>query len=249
MPRRLAVLLALSLVPACGAPAEAPAAPDVVPAVVPSAGQAVRVGGSADVLARNADGHYTAPRVALDTPLPQGYPPPTPPGAIELKSYPPVRRAEVRGQGDPDDGMNDAFWPLFRHIQQHDIAMTTPVEMDFRDLPAPGASGEPATRDWSMSFLYRTPELNATGQEGVVTVRDAEGLTVLAVGLRGDYGMDLVQEGMARLEDWLARHPQWQPAGPWRTLYYNGPKLLFWNKWAEVQLPVRPAGAASAPAG
>jgi hypothetical protein len=73
----------------------------------------------------------------------------------------------------------------------------------------------------------------------VVTVRDAEGLTVLAVGLRGDYGMDLVQDGMRQLEAWLAGHPGWEPAGDWRTLYYNGPKLLFWNKWAEVQLPVR----------
>jgi len=90
-----------------------------------------------------------------------------------------------------------------------------------------------------MAFLYRTAEQNATGTEGEVVVRDAEPVTVVAIGMKGDYGMKLVERGAKEIEDWLAANPEWEAAGGWRSLYYNGPSLDFWNKWAEVQIPVR----------
>ena len=95
-----------------------------------------------------------------------------------------------------------------------------------------------------MAFLYREPDMNKVGVEGSVTVRDAAPVTVVAVGLSGNYSMKLVNSGMREIEDWLAANPQWKPAGSWRTLYYNGPTLFFWNKWAEVQIPVVPASEA-----
>lgn len=181
------------------------------------------------------DGDFRAGPCRIDTPLPEGYPRPTPPGAIELKSYPLVRRAEVSGQGGPDAGMNRAFWPLFNHIKKHDIAMTSPVEVDYRDLDG---SSSAAPREWSMAFLYRRSDMNEPGVEGPVRVRDAEPITVIAVGLKGDYSMDLVRRGRAEIDAWLAANPEWTAAGPWRALYYNGPALFWWNKWAEVQRPV-----------
>ncbi len=168
--------------------------------------------------------------------MPEGYPPPTPPGAIDLKTYPSVRAAEVDGTGDPDSGMNGAFWPLFNHIKEHSIAMTSPVEMTYRGLQG---SAQPDPSAWSMAFLYRRPELNQAGVEGRVVVRDTEPMTVIAIGMKGSYSMDLVQRGMRKIEDWLAANPHWEAHGEWRSLYYNGPSLLFWNKWAEVQHPVR----------
>lgn len=202
---------------------------------VPSVGGSIRVGGDMTAEAVGADGDYRSGPCRIDTPLPVGYPSPTPPGAIELKSYPGVRRAIVRGQGSPDSGMNQTFWPLFNHIKKHEIAMTSPVEMNYTDLKNPGEN----SREWSMAFLYRTPELNSTGREGAVAVEDAPPLTVVAIGLKGDYSMDLVDRGMRLIEAWLASHPEWTAAGSWRSLYYNGPSLAWWNKWAEVQLPVR----------
>lgn len=90
----------------------------------------LRVGGDFDaqISGENGDWRYALSRV--DTELPEGYPPPTPPGAIELKKYAEVRRAEVSGRLNPNLGMNLGFWPLFQHIQRNDIAMTAPVEMN-----------------------------------------------------------------------------------------------------------------------
>jgi len=132
--------------------------------------------------------------------------------------------------------MDRAFWPLFNHIKSHDIAMTSPVELDFRDLEA-GTSSDP--REWSMAFLYRSPGLNRPGTEGPVEVLDAQPVTVIAVGLKGDYSMSLVRRGVAELDAWMDDHPELEFDGPWRVLYYNGPALFWWNKWAEVQRPVR----------
>lgn len=205
---------------------------------VPAPGQSVRVGGDLSTSITGASGDYRSGPCRIDTPLPQGYPAPTPPGAIDLKTYPAVRLAEVAGSGNPDRGMNRAFWPLFNHIKRHDMAMTSPVEMTYSGIGADPAAQPQA---WNMAFLYRTPDMNATGVEGSVTVRDAQPTTVLAAGLKGDYSMSLVERGRRTVQEWLASNPQWVIAGDWRSLYYNGPALFFWNKWAEVQVPVRPA--------
>jgi hypothetical protein len=204
---------------------------------VPAPGQSTRVGGDTAIATTGSDGDLRADGLRIDTPLPVGYPPPTPPGAIDLKTYPSLRLAEVASTGNPDRQMNRAFWSLFNHIKQHDIAMTSPVEMTFEDPRAARTSGT----GWTMAFLYRTPDMNRVGEEGEVLVRDAQPLTVVAVGLKGNYSMALVDRGMVQIEDWLAENPQWKPAGTWRTLYYNGPKLAWWNKWAEVQMPIEPA--------
>lgn len=182
------------------------------------------------------DGDFRSGPCRVDTPLPAGYPVPTPPDAIDLKTYPAARLAEVRGSGDPDRGMNDAFWPLFNHIKKHDIAMTSPVEMNYAGLEG-DAPAKPES--WSMAFLYRTPDMNATGPDGKVVVRDVPPVTVLSIGVKGDYSMALVEKGRESLRDFLAANPRWRIAGEWRALYYNGPSFFFWNKWAEVQVPVR----------
>lgn len=208
------------------------------PIEAPPTGASTRVGGDLHAVVTGTDGNYRAGASRIDTPLPVGYPAPTPPGAIDLKTYPSVRMAEVAGSGNPDSGMNRAFWPLFNHIKKHDIAMTSPVEMSYSGL---GHGESPRPTSWSMAFLYRTPELNATGNDGAVVVRDADSITVLAVGIKGDYSMSLVDRGRRHLEGWLAENPGWRAAGDWRSLYYNGPSLLYWNKWAEVQVPVRRA--------
>jgi len=206
--------------------------------IAPDPGRSVRVGGDLNAQVSTEDGMYSADPCSIDTPLPQGYPAPTPPGSIDLKTYPLVRMAEVQGSGDPDAGQSRAFWPLFNHIKGHDIAMTSPVEMNYHGMPG---SERPSPDSWSMAFLYRTPELNATGVEGRVTVRDADPVTVVAIGLKGNYSMTLVQSGMEQIEQWLTANPQWEVAGDWRALYYNGPSLMWWNKWAEVQLPIKPS--------
>ena len=193
-----------------------------------------RVGGDLDAAVSTKRGEYRFGRMRIESALPEGYPAPTPPGAIELKRYPAVRRAEVSGSADPDRGRNNAFWPLFQHIKRREIAMTSPVEMDYRDF---SADGEPGS--WTMSFLYRTADLGPTGRDGAVTVADAPAVTVISVGVRGRYDMGNYSAGIAALEQWLKDHAdEWRRAGDGRAFYYNSPFVREADKWSEVQIPV-----------
>lgn len=213
-----------------------------------------RVGGEPEAeVVRNGE-FFRAGIVFTDAPLPEGYPRPTPPGAIEIKTYPSVRRAEFRVDRPTgaDTGMNLAFFPLFQHIQRRDIAMTSPVEMDydpsmFRDmadkLEIPDDA--PEVGGWVMSFLYRTPDLGPVGEDGRVMVVDTPPVTVLSLGYRGQYGSREVSKGLEVLTDWLDGNPQWEIAGPPRAFYYNGPNVRPANRWGEIQLPIRAAAPAT----
>lgn len=202
--------------------------------------QVFRVGGDMDAAVVQRGDNFYFGRCAITTPLPEGYPPPTPPGAIDLKRYPSIRRAEVDGGSNPDLGMNFAFWPLFRHIKDRGIAMTSPVEMDYRG----GGEGR-AGSEWTMSFVYRTADLGPTGEAGRVRVVDTEPMTVLALGGQGSYARRRVQDGVETLRRWLDEHPEWRAAGEPRALYYNGPEMPGSRKWYEVQIPVRQVSAES----
>lgn len=199
----------------------------------------VRVGGDLEATVNLRNGEFESGGCRITTPLPEGYPPPTPPGAIEIKRYPLVRRAAISGTMMPDWGMNFAFFPLFNHIKRHEIAMTSPVEVNYHGLGDDGA-GRPES--WTMSFLYRTPELAAAGvdpEDERILVEDVPPVTVAAIGVRGPYRMKLVNRGLARLHDWLAQQSEWEEAGEPRALFYNGPESSASNKWGEVQIPIR----------
>lgn len=233
-------LLFLAALCACAAsdPARTPDAP--APWPTPDA-PVLRVGGdrAAAVTSERAtkEGEdvvvWRFDRCAIDTPLPEGYPAPTPPDAIELKLYPLVRRAEVDDPKSP----TGAFYPLLRHIQSRQIAMTSPVEMDY----AAGPDGE--LRSESMSFLYRRPEQGPTGStESSVVVRDRPETVVLSIGVRGPLGPEALARSLDRLRAVLAEHADWAETGAVRTFEYNSPFVPLADRWAEVQLPVARRG-------
>ncbi len=204
---------------------------------VPPPGHVLRVGGDlqAEATWNGARGEWRSGDSRIDTPLPEGYPAPTPPGAIDIKTYPLVRRAEISGSGGRS---NSGFMPLFRHIQRNQIAMTSPVEMDYET----GEATTARTDRWTMSFLYRTQELGGTGtdpHDQRITVRDIEPVTVVSLGGRGSYANSRIESDLNTLTAWLAENPDWLPAGPPRALLYNGPSWTPWANWLEVHIPVR----------
>jgi hypothetical protein len=238
--------------PAAGAAPGSPAAP-ARPEGAPKAGESIRLVGDAEVKPTvSAEGAVLREMgMVVEAPLPAGYPAPTPPGMIELKTYPVVRRAEYSAKGSTNFGMNVGFWPLFNHIKDRDIAMTSPVEMDYRPdgERTPLDPMEDAGGSWTMSFLYRTTDLGPTGEDGRIKVVDLPELTVVSIGMRGGYGMGTVNAGLEKLREWFASQDQWEPAGNPRGLNYNGPQVPMRNKWSEVQVPVRrKAKKADAPA-
>ncbi len=236
--------------PATPAAPTAPAASPATPTTPPAAGTSVRLQGDASVVvaadARGMAGIAGTP-YRLSAPLPEGYPMPTPPGMLELKSYPSVRRAELDAGGNARVAMNLAFWPLFNHIKARDIPMTTPVEVD---LVADGAgaadeTARMAARRWTVSFLYRTTAQGPAGADGRIRVVDTEPVTVLSLGLAGWYSERVSDEALAAIDRWLAEHPQWEATGHPRSLNYSGPGD---EPWIEVQRPVRLRAAAPAAA-
>lgn len=248
---------------------ESGTAPSQPPAVIAiSAVKPIKVGGEAAFeierrVGELEDGEVSAYFVAgpmrTTAALPEGYPRPTPAGLIEIKAYPSVRRAEISVDASPRTGMNLAFFPLFRHIKNRDIAMTAPVEAD---LPAmaqqdaanlgmqndAGADGEAMT----VSFLYRTSDLGPIGEaEENVRVIDTKPVRVLSLGIRGTMGNDRIEREVARLYDWIEAQGErtigpdgvesagrWHADGSPRILGYNGPDVRRGDQWWEVQVPV-----------
>jgi hypothetical protein len=236
--------------PATENPKAAAAAPaPAIPTAPPAAGTGVRVAGeipdNVELVLEGEEWRFG--RMRIEAPLPKGYPPPTPADTMEIKTYPSVRRAEVTASGNSNLGSNLAFWPLFNHIKERDIAMTSPVEMDYRGMASEdGTTLDESKGTWTMSFLYRTADLGPTGEDGRVKIVDAPPVTVLSIGMRGGYGMSKVNEGLARLHEWLAANPQWKACGEPRALNYNGPAVRMKDKWSEVQIPVTLASGSAA---
>lgn len=195
----------------------------------------LRVGGDMEARVTGGDGDWRFARSRVDTPLPVGYPPPTPPGSIELKKYPPVRRAQYSGEINPNLGMNLGFFPLFRHISRKEIAMTSPVEMEYHGWDDAQSSPD----SWTMAFLYREPDLGTLGKDGNVIVADVEPITVLSVGLNGAYTTGTVQRGMTELREWLQAQQEWVQDGEPRAFFYNDPGVPRDRRWIEVQVPVK----------
>jgi hypothetical protein len=222
-----------------GAAAPAKPSPDDL-ALSVQAGQGIRVGGDMDTQVTFKDGVFSIGQCFINTPLPEGYPAPTPPGAIDLKRYPVVRRAEFSSWAESDVGMNVGFFPLFNHIKRRDIEMTSPVEMDYGKLDA-----KPDERNvWTMAFLYRRVDQAPAGDDPAdkrVKVVDTPEVLMISIGMRGAYGRNRVTAGVEQLREWLKANPGWEEAGEARALYYNGPERPNRHKWLEVQIPVRPA--------
>jgi hypothetical protein len=199
-----------------------------------------RVGGDREIAIEVVEGVYRCDRARIESPLPVGYPEPTPPGAIDIKEYPSVRRAEWIESDAAGGVMGGGFFPLFNHIKKREIAMTSPVEMDFAGLYSDFMNDEPAEEgETKMSFLYRTQALGPVGEDGKIVVRDTAPVTVLSIGVKG--GLDVALE-LDKLRTWLKAQDAWQVAGDPRMFVYNGPFTDPSWRWSEVQLPIRKRG-------
>lgn len=201
---------------------------------------------------------FIAGPMRIDSPLPEGYPRPTPAGAMEVKRYPAVRRAELTVEASPRWGMNQAFFPLFRHIKERDIAMTAPVEAEVPAMARGDTSAQDETQEASrtgamtVSFLYRTSDMGVAGQaEENIVVTDTKPITVLALGLRGTMGNDRIEREIDAVYAWLESQGdtntgpngeqaqgKWHAHGDPRILGYNGPSVPRRDQWWEVQVPV-----------
>lgn len=169
--------------------------------------------------------------------LSAGYPPPGPVGQIILKEYPSYRSATVTAKPG-QAGQRPMFNTLFEHIQENDIAMTAPVQMEYAS-PKDQEAGEAEPRLERMTFLYADDTIGATRQAGDVTVADHAAVTVLSIGFRGGYDDDRFASLAQQLRRWAADHSKRvRVTGPARMLGYNSPFVPSFLRYGEVQLPV-----------
>lgn len=176
-------------------------------------------------------------RPPAEASLPEGFPPPTPPGELRLKHYPSVRGAWVEVEGRLAGGLNAAFWPLFRHIQRQGIAMTAPVVADYASEPARSEAGR-----MEVAFLYPNQRMGRTSSDSSVAVRDSAPLLVVSIGVTGPYDLPTMRRALERLELWLHENGgTWERAGSPRRLMYQNPTWRNASRlYSEVEIPIAP---------
>lgn len=163
--------------------------------------------------------------------FPEGFPPPTSIGVIEVKQYPAYRGVTYVHQGDLTQATRQAFNPLFQHISSNNIAMTTPVEARY-------LQESDCQNQAEVSFLYSHPEITPQQIQSDVNITDTPTMKVLSIGIQGAYSWESYQVNLQRLKNWLKQHPEYEIVGSPRRLFYNSPMTPENLKYSEVQIPI-----------
>lgn len=165
-------------------------------------------------------------RPIIEAQMPAGFPQYTPVRDVQIKRYPAYRKVQAAASA------GRAFWTLFSHIKQNQIAMTAPVEMTYSDGQRP--------RESSMAFLYGRPDLGRSGKKDSVEVIDVPPKSVVSTGVRGPRTAQSVAEARARLHAWLEDNKaDYSSDGPLRVMAYNSPFVPRNRNYFEVEIPIR----------
>ena len=116
--------------------------------------------------------------------------------------------------------------------------MTAPVETRYPLITLreekPDERGEA-----EVSFLYRNTDIQPQQIAQGIKVKDHAPMTVVSVGIQGDYSYTNYQQHLKQLRAWLTRHPNYIVAGEPRCFFYDSPFVPDALKRSEVQIPVR----------
>ena len=150
----------------------------------------------------------------------------TEPGLTELKELPPGKLLEATGKGTYFENSNQLFSPLFRYIQQNNIAMTTPVEAHMEPGP--------------MYFWVSSKEAEkAVTDSDNVRVLNIPKRTVAARGGRGSYSKENFEKSKDILLDWIDQQPGIEATSEPFAVYWNGPFTPWFMKNYEVMVEIR----------
>jgi len=155
----------------------------------------------------------------------QAYPK-TPVGEIEIKTLPAATLIVSQSDKSYFEEDNQLFRPLFRYIQDRDIAMTTPVEAEMN----PGEM---------LFYIGGDAEAETLTGTDSVSVRKLPERTVASIGARGSYSSSNFREARAKLEKWLSNQSKWEAIGEAKGVFWDGPFTLWFLKQFEVHIPVK----------
>lgn len=147
-------------------------------------------------------------------------------GHFEIKVLPAATLIASQTEQSYFENNGTLFRPLFRYIQQHDIAMTTPVEAEI----SPGVMYFYIGSDITISDLPKSEK---------VEILNLPERMVASIGVRGSYNQANFAEAEARLRTWIETQEQYQVDGEARGVFWNGPMTPGFIKRFEVHLPIR----------
>jgi glutathione peroxidase len=151
--------------------------------------------------------------------------PRTPVGTIEIKTLPARTALVASASGDAFEDRGAAFRELFAYIQEEEIAMSIPV------------AASPTINE--MVFYVGTNSASRTlSSTNEVTVQTLSPLTVASIGLRGSYTRKNYEDGLAKLNAWLASQKEWQTNAAPYVVYWNSPFTLWFVRKSEIHIPV-----------
>ena len=146
-------------------------------------------------------------------------------GQTEIKTLPAAKLIASESDRGYFERNNSLFRPLFRYIQDNDIAMTTPVEAEM----------EPGIMYFYIGGDDAERELAATNEVRVVELPER---TMASIGARGSYSPANFAAAEAKLKAWIEAEGTHQATGPARAIYWNGPFTLGVLKRSEVHIPI-----------
>ena len=151
--------------------------------------------------------------------------PRTPVGRFEIKTLPPRQALAATAAGDAFEDRGAAFSKLFAYIRTNRVAMSVPVE------------ASAATNQMVFFVGPKSAGLALAAANGV-TVEAMPERTVASLGLRGSYTRKRHEDGLQRLQAWLARKPEWRACGEPYAVYWNSPFVPPFLRKSEIHLPV-----------
>lgn len=147
-------------------------------------------------------------------------------GQIEIKRLPAsklVSSKTTRGYFTND---NSLFRPLFRFLQQNELAMTTPVETRIQ----PGQMFFHLQYDGSNSDLILSDGLE---------LHCVKERLVASIGARGGYTEENFNAATSKLFHWLEHQTEYRAESTQvRGVFWNSPMMPFFLKRFEVHVPV-----------
>ncbi|CAN1210547.1 heme-binding protein [Tumidithrix helvetica PCC 7403] len=159
---------------------------------------------------------YPLAQKAMATPLPVGFPAPTPDDRIEVKQYPAYRSGTYVYEGKLEDATGNAFNPLYNHIRSNNIAMTSPVEARY---PTETLDRKLDRGIAQVSFLYRSTDIVPQQITKDIKVEDHPPMLVVSIGIQGAYSYSSYQDNLAKLQQWLTEHPEYEAIGEPRRCF------------------------------
>lgn len=151
--------------------------------------------------------------------------PPTEAGRCELKTLPAARILTASEGGDYFRMQAVLFRKLHRYVQDHDIAMTVPVEAD-------------VLRSRMRFYVSRNQERLHLSPGVEVGVEDLPERLVVSIGASGAYSEANFKTARTELQRWLASRPEIVAAAPAYAVYWSSPWVPWFLKRFEVHIPV-----------